>query len=141
MRPAVAWLVAVAVASPAPQGDGPVNPDPPTEHRPASKVEVDHKYYSLSTYQNNAGGTFDDNFISMEAAELKRGEPSWSVPAAASHGPRAVTACHRRGESSEWTAGDWWHGMAAASHDPTMYFPIDQGPALVGDSQHGPCME
>ena len=34
-------------------------------------------FYTLSVYQNNAGGTFDESFIDMETAEVKKG--GWGV--------------------------------------------------------------
>ena len=49
-------------------------PTPPSEHVPSSSVQDNHKYYTLSVYQNNAVTTFDDNFIDMERAEIKAGE-------------------------------------------------------------------
>jgi len=48
-------------------------PTPPSEHVPSSSVQDNHKYYTLSVYQNNAVTTFDDNFIDMERAEIKAG--------------------------------------------------------------------
>ena len=47
--------------------------EPPSEHPPSSKVAESSRYYTLSVYQNNAGGTFDESFIDMETAEVKKG--------------------------------------------------------------------
>ena len=69
------WLlvgVAAVRATPTPGAEH--APTPPTEHVPSSSVQDDHKYYKLSVYQNNAIKTFDENFIDMEAAEIKAGE-------------------------------------------------------------------
>ena len=41
---------------------------------PSSTVEDDHRYYTLSVYQNNEDNSFTDNFINMENAEVKEGE-------------------------------------------------------------------
>lgn len=66
------WGVAGQLGA-SPQGDA--NPsEAPSEHPPSSKVADSHRYYNLSVYQNNAGGTFDDNFIDMESAVVKQGK-------------------------------------------------------------------
>ena len=69
------WLlvgVAAVRATPTPGAEH--APTPPTEHVPSSSVQDNHKYYKLSVYQNNALKAFDENFIDMEAAEIKAGE-------------------------------------------------------------------
>ena len=43
--------------------------DPP----PSNTVQDNHKYYTLSVFQNNAASSFDNNFIDMENAQLKHG--------------------------------------------------------------------
>ena len=71
----VTWLlvgVAAVRATPTPGAEH--APTPPTEHVPSSSVQDDHKYYKLSVYQNDVLKTFDENFIDMEAAEIKAGE-------------------------------------------------------------------
>ena len=50
-------------------GHTPTPDDPP----PTSTVTDDHKYYTLTVYQNNEHKSFDDNFIDMENAEVKSG--------------------------------------------------------------------
>jgi len=66
-------LVGVAVVAPTPSPGAEHSPTPPTEQRPSSKVQDNHKYYTLSVYQNNQEGSFDKNFIDMENAEIKTG--------------------------------------------------------------------
>ena len=65
------WVAALG-ATPTPGAEH--APTPPPEHVPTAKVQDNHKYYKLSVYQNNALKTFDENFIDMEAAEIKAGE-------------------------------------------------------------------
>merc|ERR1719422_1850871 len=43
----------------------------PDDPQPTSTVTDDHKYYTLTVYQNNINKSFDDNFIDMENAEVK----------------------------------------------------------------------
>jgi len=43
----------------------------PDDPAPTSTVTDDHKYYTLTVYQNNINKSFDDNFIDMENAEVK----------------------------------------------------------------------
>jgi len=64
------WVAALG-ATPTPGAEH--APTPPPEHVPTAKVQDNHKYYKLSVYQNNALKTFDENFIDMEAAEIKAG--------------------------------------------------------------------
>jgi len=40
---------------------------------PSTSLQDNHKYYTLSVYQNNIGNSFDENFIDMENAEVRRG--------------------------------------------------------------------
>jgi hypothetical protein len=54
-----AWLLAGAVAGDMPQ--------------PASVVQDNHRYYTLSVFQNNVQNSFEENFIDMEKAEIKQG--------------------------------------------------------------------
>lgn len=51
------WLVGVGAESPS----------------PSSTIQDNHRYYTLSVFQNNIGNSFDENFIEMENAELKHG--------------------------------------------------------------------
>ena len=44
-------------------------PEPPSE-----TVTDQHRYYTLTVSQNNEHGSFDDNFIDMESAEVKSGK-------------------------------------------------------------------
>ena len=46
----------------------------PDDPQPTSTVTDDHKYYTLTVYQNNINKSFDDNFIDMENAEVKSGK-------------------------------------------------------------------
>lgn len=41
--------------------------------QPATTQQDNHKYYTLSVFQNNIGGSFDENFIDMENADVKHG--------------------------------------------------------------------
>lgn len=59
-------LVGVAVVGVA-RGVGGATPKEP------NKINDDHKYYTLSVFQNNAAGSFDKHFIDMENAQLKKG--------------------------------------------------------------------
>lgn len=40
---------------------------------PASVVQDNQRYYTLSVFQNNVQNSFDENFIDMEKAEIKEG--------------------------------------------------------------------
>jgi hypothetical protein len=42
-------------------------------------VQDNHRYYTLSVFQNNVQNSFDDNFIDMEKAEIKEGRQNYSV--------------------------------------------------------------
>jgi len=41
---------------------------------PSTTLQDNHKYYTLSVYQNNIANSFEENFIDMENAEIKQGE-------------------------------------------------------------------
>ena len=41
---------------------------------PSTTLEDNHRYYTMSVYQNNEANSFTDNFINMENAEVKEGE-------------------------------------------------------------------
>jgi len=62
MLPTLATALVAALAA------APVRAHDPA---PASRVTDDHKYYTLTVYQNNEHKSFDDNFIDMENAEVK----------------------------------------------------------------------
>ena len=64
MLPTLATALVAALAA------APVRAHDPA---PASRVTDDHKYYTLTVYQNNEHKSFDDNFIDMENAEVKSG--------------------------------------------------------------------
>lgn len=40
---------------------------------PSTTLEDNHRYYTMSVYQNNEANSFTDNFINMENAEVKEG--------------------------------------------------------------------
>ena len=40
----------------------------------STTLEDNHRYYTMSVYQNNEANSFTDNFINMENAEVKEGE-------------------------------------------------------------------
>jgi hypothetical protein len=54
----LAWLLAVGADMP----------------QPASVVQDNHRYYTLTVFQHNEQNSFDENFIDMEKAEIKQGE-------------------------------------------------------------------
>ena len=64
MLPTLATALVAALAAAPVRGHDPA---------PASRVTDDHKYYTLTVYQNNEHKSFDDNFIDMENAEVKSG--------------------------------------------------------------------
>ena len=41
---------------------------------PSTTLQDDHQYYTMSVFQNNAGNSFDQNFVDMENADVKHGE-------------------------------------------------------------------
>ena len=69
MLPTLATALVAALAAAPVRGHDPA---------PASRVTDDHKYYTLTVYQNNEHKSFDDNFIDMENAEVKSGMYYWS---------------------------------------------------------------
>jgi len=40
---------------------------------PSTTLQDDHQYYTMSVFQNNAGNSFDQNFVDMENADVKHG--------------------------------------------------------------------
>ena len=46
--------------------------------QPSNTIRDNHRYYTMSVFQNNAGNSFDENFVEMENAEVKHGR--WNIP-------------------------------------------------------------